>query len=48
MEELQVKTYLMQETVDSTPGLEARGFYRKGMGLGGGGGIGVVSHDWSI
>jgi hypothetical protein len=46
MAELWVKTYLMQETVDLTPGLEARGFYRKGAGAGGG--IGVVSHDWSI
>jgi hypothetical protein len=40
--------YLMQETVDSTRGLEARGFYRKGAGAGAGGGIGTVSHDWFI
>ena len=46
MAELQVEMYLTQKTVDSTTGLEARGFYRKEAGAGGG--IGAVSHDWSI
>ena len=34
MSELRFKTYLTQETVVSTRGLEARDFYRKGVGLG--------------
>jgi hypothetical protein len=46
MAELQVEMYLMQETVDRPRGLEARVFYRKGSGAGGG--IGTVSHDWFI
>jgi hypothetical protein len=46
MAELRVKTYLTQKTVDLPRGLEARGFYRKGAGTGGG--IGTVSHYWSI
>jgi hypothetical protein len=34
MAELRVETYLMQETVDSTPGSEARGFYGvRGLGV---------------
>jgi hypothetical protein len=46
MAELQVETYLTQETMDLTTWLENWGFYRKGSGAGGG--IGVVSHDWFI
>jgi hypothetical protein len=35
MAELRVKTYLTQETVDSTRGSKARGFYGvKGLGVG--------------
>ena len=34
MAELRFETYLTQETVVLTPGLEARDFYRKGVGLG--------------
>jgi hypothetical protein len=34
MAELRVETYLTQETVYSTTRLKARGFYRKGVGLG--------------
>ena len=43
MVELRVETYLTQWI--RPRGLEARGFYRKGAGAGGG--I-AVSHDWSI
>jgi hypothetical protein len=46
MVEFWVETYLTQETVVSTLRLVSWGFYRKGVGLGGG--IGAVSHDWFI
>jgi hypothetical protein len=46
MAELRVERYLTKETVVPTPCLEARGFYRKGAGTGGG--IGRISYDWFI
>jgi hypothetical protein len=49
MAELRVETYLTisrRRQWFRPRGLEARGFYRKGVGLGGG--IGAVSHDWFI